>query len=58
MSDPEGFPWPTQTFSEILYSGDFIKNDDSKVPAAEVKGKIKAIYFSAHWVSNWRQQMI
>ena len=49
-SEPDNFPWYPESFSEIFYSGDFIKNDGTTVKAEEVKGKVKGVYFSAHWV--------
>ena len=51
MKAPDEFPWPPQGFGEIFYSGDFQKNDGTVVKSAELKNKVKGIYFSAHWVS-------
>lgn len=52
MSEPDGFPWPPQSFTDIFYAGDFVKNDGTVVKAEEFKTKVKAVYFSAHWVSS------
>ncbi|XP_067929799.1 nucleoredoxin-like [Watersipora subatra] len=49
MSEPDGFPWPPKSFAELFYAGDFVKNDGTKVKSEELKKKVKAIYFSAHW---------
>lgn len=51
MGDPDGFPWPPKSFSDIFYSGNFVKKDESVVEASTIKNKVKAVYFSAHWVS-------
>lgn len=52
MSEPDGFPWPPQSFTDLFYNGDFEKNDGTVVKSSELKGKVKAVYFSAHWVSS------
>jgi len=51
MSDPDGFPWPPLTFSDIMYNGDLLRNDGTSVKCDEIKSKVKGVYFSAHWVS-------
>ena len=57
-SEPDNFPWYPESFSEIFYSGDFIKNDGTTVKAEEVKGKVKGVYFSAHWVCTVIYQLV
>ncbi|KAF6029087.1 NXN [Bugula neritina] len=49
MSDPDGFPWPPLTFSDIMYNGDLLRNDGTSVKCEEIKSKVKGVYFSAHW---------
>ncbi|CAH1801246.1 unnamed protein product [Owenia fusiformis] len=49
--DPEGkeFPWIPKPFNEVI-KGNLIRNDKQEVDAGEaLKGKIVAVYFSAHW---------
>ena len=50
--DPDGkeFPWTPKSFSEII-EGPLLSNDGAEVAASELQGKIKGLYFSAHWVS-------
>lgn len=48
-SEPDNFPWYPENFTDIFYSGDFVKNDGTVVKASELKGKVKGVYFSAHW---------
>lgn len=56
MGDPDGFPWLPKSFSDILYSGKLKGKDGGKdggeVEAVSVKDKVKALYFSAYWVSE------
>lgn len=50
MEDPDGknFPWPPPTFADSI-GHEFERVDHSKVSAAELKGKVVGLYFSAHW---------
>ena len=45
-----GFPWKTQTFTEII-PGTLVNNKSEQSEALEVlKNKFVGIYFSANWV--------
>jgi nucleoredoxin len=49
-SDPEGlnFPWVPPTFDEA-FGTDFVNSKLEAVKRDEFKGKVVALYFSAHW---------
>ena len=48
--DPEGkeFPWYPKPLGNILKGP--LKGKDGDVDEKALEGKVKAIYFSAHWV--------
>jgi nucleoredoxin len=53
MEDPEGkaFPWRPEPLEEMLV-GPAIKGTSQVELADAIQGKIRAFYFSAHWVST------
>jgi len=49
--DPEGndFPWTPKPLSEKL-KGTFLRGETEIVTEEAINGKVKGLYFSAHWV--------
>ena len=52
MEDPEGanFPWRPQPLEDLL-AGPAVKGSETVDLPGALQGKIRAFYFSAHWVS-------
>lgn len=59
LDDPEGqhFPWPPRPLADILKGPLRCATGDVEADQA-LKGKIKGLYFSAHWVSTYTVQEI
>jgi nucleoredoxin len=52
LSDPEGknYPWYPKTLAQLLLEGPLVDKTGKAMEAKEaLEGKIKMIYFSAHW---------
>ena len=51
MEDPNGanFPWRPKSFAEQV-AGKFIDAKNVETDWDSIKGKVVALYFSAHWV--------
>jgi len=58
--DPEGqdFPWHPEPLSTILYSGPLLRGSDEVDSKEALQNKVKAIYFSAHWVRRSLERLI
>ncbi|XP_074640399.1 nucleoredoxin-like [Tubulanus polymorphus] len=50
FDDPQGklYPWKPPTYSGLI-KGNLIKSDKTSVESTSIKGKVKLLYFSAHW---------
>lgn len=55
VDDPIGswFPWRMREISEILSEISLVGTDGMKISFESISSKIKGLYFSAHWVSNY-----
>lgn len=52
MGDPEGlqFPWIPEPLSDLLNNGVLLRQKETVSSQNALKGKIKGLFFSAHWV--------
>jgi len=55
LENPEGqdFPWHPEPLSTILYSRPLLRGSDEVDCNEALLNKVKAIYFSAHWVCRY-----
>lgn len=51
--DGEGFPWHPVPLSQILTKGKLLKGSEEVDAETALTGKVKGIYFSAHWVRGF-----
>ena len=52
MKDPQGkdFPWQPPSLNDLL-SGQLVTKTGQEDAKTALEGKVRALYFSAHWVS-------
>ena len=50
----ENFPWKPQTFEQIISSCKFVNKEGKEIAWGDCKNGTVGVYFSAHWVRQYR----